>query len=59
MITHVQETIVKDVQDKLSALLQNNIPQHEIQEINELIEVTILNAFWKHGIAISTKVKSN
>jgi hypothetical protein len=55
MLKDIQETIIIDVQDSvrkiLSASTRNLLNDESITTINEILEVTILNSFWKHGIA--------
>ena len=55
MIKDIQETIITDVQESVRKILststRNLINDESITTINEILEVTILNSFWKHGIA--------
>ena len=54
MLKDIQETIITDVQDSVRKILststRNLINDESITTINEILEVTILNSFWKHGI---------
>lgn len=55
MIKDIQETIITDVQESVRKILststRNLLNDESITTINEILEVTILNSFWKHGIA--------
>jgi hypothetical protein len=56
MIRDVQDTIVADAKQSVRKLLEASIilPEHKEEMIEmamETIEITILNSFWKHGIA--------
>lgn len=55
MLKDIQETIITDVQDSVRKILststRNLLNDESITTINEILEVTILNSFWKHGIA--------
>ena len=56
MIQDVQDTIVADAKQSVRKLLEAAIifPDHKQEMIEmamETIELTILNSFWKHGIA--------
>ena len=55
MLKDIQETIITDVQDSVRKILSTStrdlINDESITTINEILEVTILNSFWKHGIA--------
>jgi len=56
MIKDVQDTVVADARQSVRKLLEATIvsPDHKEEMIEmamETIEVTILNSFWKHGIA--------
>ena len=56
MIRDVQDTIVADARQGVRKLLEASIifPEHKeeiIEMAMETIEITILNSFWKHGIA--------
>ena len=56
MIRDVQDTIVADARQGVRKLLEASIifPEHKEEMIEmamETIEITILNSFWKHGIA--------
>ena len=51
MIQHVQETIIEDVQQSVRKIFQTTIPDEILEDVNQQLEATILNAFWKHGIS--------
>jgi hypothetical protein len=57
MIKNVQDTIVNDVQDDIRHLFSDILSEQIIEEINEKIELTILNGFWKHGIRTGAKLR--
>jgi hypothetical protein len=56
MIKDVQDTVIADAKHSVRKLLEAAIisPEHKEEKIEmamEAIEITILNSFWKHGIA--------
>jgi hypothetical protein len=55
MIKDVQQTVITDVQDSVRKMLSVSIDSDNKEEMIDIalqtIEVTILNAFWKHGIS--------
>jgi hypothetical protein len=56
----LQQTIIDDTRDSVRKMLDTTIafPEHKQEMIEialETIEVTILNAFWKHGISGTIK----
>jgi hypothetical protein len=51
MIRDVQETIIQDVQQSVRKIFETTMPIDIVDEVNQQLEVTILNAFWKHGIS--------
>jgi len=51
MIHQVQETIINDVQQSVRKIFETTVPEHLLDDVNQQLEVTILNAFWKHGIS--------
>jgi len=60
MIKDLQQTIIDDTRDSVRKMLDTTIafPEHKQEMIDialETIEITILNAFWKHGIAGTIK----
>ena len=54
---HIQETIVKDVQESVHNSLLNIIDNNKLEDIKQVLEVVVLNAFWKHGFAIGDRVR--
>ena len=60
MIKDLQQTIIDDTIHSVRKMLDTTIafPEHKEEMIEialETIEITILNAFWKHGIPSSIK----
>jgi len=60
MIQDLQQTIIDDTKDSVRKMLDTVIafPEHKQEMIDmalETVEITILNAFWKHGIAGTIK----
>ena len=53
----VQQTIVNDVQRDIRLLFSDILSEQILEEINQNIELTILNGFWKHGIKTDAKLR--
>ncbi len=55
MIKNVQDTIITDVQQSVRKMLDVSVSSDNKEQMIDIalqtIEVTILNAFWKHGIS--------
>ena len=55
---HIQETIIKDVQNSVHESLSNFIDKKKLEDIKEALELVVLNAFYKHGFAIGDRVRN-